>query len=134
MAFLFMESDLTSDPIWLRPTMSNVQTCPVWISITLVQGLWDILVRIFEIAPNLVQMLSTTYLIIFGWVPRWPPHGTAILRNTIWLLGLGFGPNFPGPKPDRPDPTRPGPTRARPTRPAGRARPESRPDFFLHFF
>ena len=34
MAFLFMESDLTSDPIWLQPTMSNVQTCPVWVSIT----------------------------------------------------------------------------------------------------
>ena len=85
MAFLFMESDLTSDPIWLRPTMSNVQTCPVWISVTLVQGLWDILVGILAIAPNLVQMLSITYLIILRWVPSWPPHDTAILRITIWL-------------------------------------------------
>ena len=34
MAFLFMESDLTSDPIWLQPTMYNVQTCPVWVSIS----------------------------------------------------------------------------------------------------
>ena len=34
MAFLFMESDLTSDPIWLQPTMSNVQTCLVWVSTT----------------------------------------------------------------------------------------------------
>ena len=34
MAFLFMESDLTSDPIWLQPTMSNVQTWSVWVSIT----------------------------------------------------------------------------------------------------
>ena len=34
MAFLFMESDLTSDPIWLQPTMSNGHTCSVWVSIT----------------------------------------------------------------------------------------------------